>query len=355
MVRRGRSWTVSTSVGRGSASPSTTGTASPSTPVVQETSIRTASPPTMWRASIQQLRRGLSYQDGSHAGSQGGKIDPGSASRYITTLVHAHIPGPVDAWREFPVPVRDLLFDIFTRRFAFTRPEDLPRARSVWESTAQTNLRKSMWEARDKAMKTIGNWDPMAWLDYDPVWLRRDYWESLYERWAAGPWQERSQAAKHNRSSIPEKNVHTSGSVSYATHNQKLHHELERAPTFRELFDRTHKRKGTDDYVSESARTIAETYDRTMAERYAEGTPQPDLDPEAWVDAAGGPRKGRVYDFGDSLDTHPVLSSYASSIAPPAYASSSAAPPVSGVEEIRGLIREELRAELHTQFGDMVQ
>ncbi|MQM12216.1 hypothetical protein Taro_045136, partial [Colocasia esculenta] len=94
-----------------------------------------------------------------------------------------------------------------------------------------------------------------------------------------------------NRSTHPEKNVHTSGSVSYATHNQKLCHELERAPTFRKLFDRTHKRKGTDDYVSESARTSAETYDRTMADRYAEGTPQPDLDPEAWVDAAGEPRK----------------------------------------------------------------
>ncbi|MQM07323.1 hypothetical protein Taro_040167, partial [Colocasia esculenta] len=246
------------------------------------------------------------------------KIDPGSASRYITTLVHAHILGPVDAWREFPVPVRDLLFDMFTRRYAFTRPEDLPRARAVWESTAQTNLRKSMYEARDKAMKTTGNRDPMAWLDYGPVWLWRDYWESLCDRWATGPWQERSQAAKCNRSTHPEKNVHTSGS----------HHELERVPTFRELFDRTHKRKGTDDYVSESARTIAETYDRTMADRYAEGTPQPDLDPEAWVDAAGGLRKGRVYGFGNNLDTTPVLSSNASSVAPPAYASSSARRPI---------------------------
>ncbi|MQM18706.1 hypothetical protein Taro_051700 [Colocasia esculenta] len=195
-------------------------------------------------------------------------------------------------------------------------------------------------EARDKAMKTTGNRDPMAWLDYGPVWLRRDYWESLCERWATGPWQERSQAAKCNRSTHPEKNVHTSGSVSYVTHSQKLHHELERAPTFRELFDRTHKRKGTDDYVSESARTIA-----------VKGTSQPDLDLEAWVDAAGGPRKGRVYGFGDNLDTTPVLSSYASSVAPPTYASSSAAQPVSGVEEMRTLIREELR----THFGDIVQ
>ncbi|MQM21483.1 hypothetical protein Taro_054524 [Colocasia esculenta] len=313
---------------------------------------------TRWRANIQQwMRRGLSYRDGSHVGSQElmcncrGKIDPGSASRYITTLVHAHIPGPVDAWREIPVPVRDLLFDMFTWRYTFTRPEDLPRARAVWESTAQTNLRKSMWEARDKAMKTIGNRDPMAWLDYDPVWLRRDYWESLCERWATGPWQERSHVTKRNRSTHPEKNVHTTGSISYATHSQKLHHELERAPTFCELFDRTHKRKGTDDYVSKSARTIAETYDRTMADRYVEGTPQQDLDPEAWVDAAGGPRKGRVYGFGDSLDTTPMLSSYESSVAPPAYTSSSAAPPVSGVEEMRTLIREELR----TDFGDIVQ
>ncbi|MQM10590.1 hypothetical protein Taro_043484, partial [Colocasia esculenta] len=62
---------------------------------------------TRWRASIQQrMRRGLNYLDGSHVGFQ----------------------GPVDAWREFPVPVRELLFDMFTRRYAFTRPEDLPRA-----------------------------------------------------------------------------------------------------------------------------------------------------------------------------------------------------------------------------------
>ncbi|MQL75510.1 hypothetical protein Taro_007877 [Colocasia esculenta] len=66
-------------------------------------------------------------------------------------------------------------------------------------------------------------------------------------------------------------------------------HELECAPTFRELFDWTHKRKGMDNYVSESARTVSETYDRTMVDRYVESTPQPDLDPGAWAVVAGGP------------------------------------------------------------------
>ncbi|MQM04179.1 hypothetical protein Taro_036974 [Colocasia esculenta] len=236
-------------------------------------------------------------------------------------------------------------------RYVFTRPEDLPRARVVLESTTQTNLRKSMWEARDKATKTTGSWDPTTWMDYGHLWLRRYYWESLCHRLATGPWQERSREAKRNRATHPEKNLHTSGSISYATHSQKLRHELERAPTFRELFDRTHKRKGTDDYVSESARTIAETYDRMMTDCYVEGTPWPDLDPEAWVDAAGGLRKGRVYGFGDSHDTTPVLSSYASLVALLAYASSSAAPPGSGGVDMRTLIREDLQ----TQFGVMVE
>ncbi|MQL93647.1 hypothetical protein Taro_026298 [Colocasia esculenta] len=142
----------------------------------------------------------------------------------------------------------------------FTREEDLPRARVVWESTAQTNFRKSLWAARDKVAKIAGSQNPMPWIDFSPVWMRRDYWESLCHRWATGPWQETSQEAKRNRAAHPEKNVHTSGSVSYATHNQKLCHELERASTFCLLFDLTHKRKGIDDCVSESARTIAATY-----------------------------------------------------------------------------------------------
>ncbi|MQL77377.1 hypothetical protein Taro_009777, partial [Colocasia esculenta] len=91
-----------------------------------------------------------------------------------------------------------------------------------------------------------------------------------------------------------------------------------------------------------SSRYMHETYDRTMEDRYAEGTPQQDLDPEAWVDIVGGPRKGLVYGFGDSLHTTPVLSSDASSVTPLANASSSAATPHSSGEDIRTLIREEL-------------
>ncbi|MQM01405.1 hypothetical protein Taro_034162 [Colocasia esculenta] len=152
MVRGGRSRRVSTSVGQGSASPSMTRTASPSTPVVPATNnfAGTASPstsvvpatgttspttpvappfPSSSPPEVESQHPAADEEGPQLPGWQpcwisGGRIDPGSTSRYIMTLVHAHIPGPVDAWREFPVPVWDLLFDMFMRRYAFTRPED---------------------------------------------------------------------------------------------------------------------------------------------------------------------------------------------------------------------------------------
>ncbi|MQM08407.1 hypothetical protein Taro_041257 [Colocasia esculenta] len=155
MVREGRSGRVSTSVGRESASPSTPGTASPSMPATGTASPTTlvappfpsSSPPEVESQHPAADDEGLQLPGWQPCWISGGKIDPGFASRYIMTLVHAHIPRPVDTWREFPVPVRDLLYDMFTWRYAFTRPENLPQARVVWESTAQTNLRKSMYEA----------------------------------------------------------------------------------------------------------------------------------------------------------------------------------------------------------------
>ncbi|MQL89450.1 hypothetical protein Taro_022024 [Colocasia esculenta] len=136
MVRGGQSERVSTSVGRGStrigsaspstpvvpatgyASPSTpvvpaTGTASPSTPVVPATGTTsptlpvTSSFPSQSPSEVESHHIAADEEGPQLPGRQPcwisgsctklmsncrGKIDPGSASRYITTLVHAHIP-----------------------------------------------------------------------------------------------------------------------------------------------------------------------------------------------------------------------------------------------------------------------
>ncbi|MQM04915.1 hypothetical protein Taro_037721, partial [Colocasia esculenta] len=94
------------------------GTASSSTPVVPATGTASLStiravPPSSSSSPQEVESQHPAAEEGPQLPGQqpcwisGGKIDPSPASRYITTLVHAHIPGPVDAWRDFPVPVRD--------------------------------------------------------------------------------------------------------------------------------------------------------------------------------------------------------------------------------------------------------
>ncbi|MQL73011.1 hypothetical protein Taro_005356 [Colocasia esculenta] len=130
--------------------------------------------------------------------------------------------------------------------------------------------------------------------------------------WGGEKWNENSAKAKLNRAAHPEANVHTSGSVSFAMHKARLEAQLKQPPQFQELFHQTHKKKGTNDYISEKARE--ESYSRGMNKRYGDDSQHPKLDPDIWVATSGAPKKGHVYGFGHSLGTARVISSYSRSV-----------------------------------------
>ncbi|MQL88461.1 hypothetical protein Taro_021025 [Colocasia esculenta] len=88
----------------------------------------------------------------------------------------------------------------------------------------------------------------------------RDYWQGLCNIWASKRWQEISTTMKVNRTANLKANKHTSGSVSFATHQSRLENELKRPLTFHEVFDKTHKKKGTDQYISDIVQDDAESY-----------------------------------------------------------------------------------------------
>ncbi|MQL96648.1 hypothetical protein Taro_029326 [Colocasia esculenta] len=164
MVRGGRSGRVSNSVGRGStrigsASPFTpvvpaTGSASRSTPVVPATG--SASPSTL----VVPATGFASCPVASPFPSQS------------PTEVESHHPaadeeGPQRPGRQ-PCWISGGGTCSRDRRISLEHKSSeslLPRLISE----------KSMWEARDQATKTTGSRDPTAWMDYSPVWLRRDY------------------------------------------------------------------------------------------------------------------------------------------------------------------------------------
>ncbi|MQL68015.1 hypothetical protein Taro_000285, partial [Colocasia esculenta] len=127
---------------------------------------------------------------------------------------------------------------------------------------------------RKNAEKVCHSADSTLWRERTPTWMRRDYWESLCNIWATERWQQTSITMKVNRVANLEANMHTSRSVSFATHQSRLEKELKRPLTFQEVFDKTHKKTGTDQYISDRAREVAmsiykESYSQQMIEKYA--------------------------------------------------------------------------------------
>ncbi|MQL77724.1 hypothetical protein Taro_010138 [Colocasia esculenta] len=243
----------------------------------------------------------------------GDKIEPAQASQFITRTLQAHFPRPIHRFNDFPMEVQEHLYQMFMSQHRFTRRPDEARSRFVWTMTARSNFKHLMYNARKNTEKHSQSAGPTLWKERAPSWMRGEYWETLGDIWAAEKWQQTSSIMKVNRAANPEANMHSSGSVSFATHQSRLEKELKRQPTFSEVFDRTHKKKGTDAYISDRARVVAESYREQMTEKYAGEDEQPPLDHEVWVAAAGAPKKGHVYGFGHSIDTSRVLSGGSSS------------------------------------------
>ncbi|MQL76998.1 hypothetical protein Taro_009389 [Colocasia esculenta] len=132
--------------------------------------------------------------------------------------------------------------------------------------------------------------------------------------------------------------------------------ELKWPPTFSEVFDKTHKKKGMDQYISDRAREVA------MTEKYIGEEEQLQLDPEVWVAASGASMKGHVYGFGHSMDTSRVLSGASSSASQPTSAFPTPGAPGTSPSVMMGFIRDEISSlesrlahTMQTQVSDAVQ
>ncbi|MQL89296.1 hypothetical protein Taro_021859 [Colocasia esculenta] len=219
-----------------------------------------------------------------------------------------------------------------------------------------------MYNVRKNAERACASTDKNQWKEHGPVWMRKEYWMELCDIWGAGKWNENSSKAKQNRAAHLKVNVHTSGSVSFATHKVRLEVQLKRPPQFQELFDETYKKKGTNDYISEKAREVAESYSRGMDERYGDDSQHPELDPNIWVAASGTPKKGHVYGFGHSLGTTRVISSCSSSVShatspfttPAALGGSSSAAPTMTPHMFRVIVNETVSQNISTIISQTV-
>ncbi|XP_014511548.1 uncharacterized protein LOC106770247 [Vigna radiata var. radiata] len=156
-------------------------------------------------------------------------------------------------------------------------------------------------------------------LGQKPNWLGDDTWNALLEKWNMPVFKQKCETAKKNRTSEKGGCLHTGGSISVHEHL----FELGRSVHVDEIFQQTHIRQLTGDFVDERSRRTHEQFQAKFSQIRSEtasvgASASSPLDPaeeerlrnQCWLDAAGGRYKGRVYGIGNVSSQNDCVDSY---------------------------------------------
>ncbi|XP_027922650.1 uncharacterized protein LOC114180539 [Vigna unguiculata] len=206
------------------------------------------------------------------------------ASKAITATIKQQFDQPWLTWGTIPKSERGLYFQRFKRKVSW-RVEDEDRILKNFHSKASHRLSEMFKEARREGKR--------------PNWIGDSIWNSLLEKWNMPMYREKCDTAKKNRLSEKGGSLHT-GDLS-ACMTMLFTEELGRAVHVDEIFEQTHIRKATGDFVDERSRRTHEEFQNRFSQALSEtasvgvsqSTPMDPAEEErlrnrCWLEAAGG-------------------------------------------------------------------
>ncbi|XP_017423491.1 uncharacterized protein LOC108332689 [Vigna angularis] len=137
-------------------------------------------------------------------------------------------------------------------------------------------------------------------------------WNGLLEKWNITLYRQNCETAKKNRTSDKGGCLHTRGSINVHKHVIRLSQELGRSVHVDEIFQQTHIRQSTGEFIDER---FSEIRSKTASVGASTCTPLDPIEEErlrnqCWLEVAGGRYKGRVYGIGNVNAQDDCVDSY---------------------------------------------
>ncbi|XP_027936137.1 uncharacterized protein LOC114191155 [Vigna unguiculata] len=195
------------------------------------------------------------------------------ASQAITKTIKQQFLNPWPSWGSIPEKDKDIFWQRFKRRVQWALEHEIAIRRN-FNSRASHRLSEMFRDARMARER--------------PEWIPNDVWTRLLEHWNSPSYQSKYIAAKKNRAFETGGTLHTGGSITTYEHALRMARELGRHVFLDEVFQQTHIRKGTGEYVDEKSRKTNDDSIRTRC----------------WIEIVGGKKKGRLYGAGQLVSKY---------------------------------------------------
>lgn len=131
-------------------------------------------------------------------------------------------------------------------------------------------------------------------FDHRPPYFCPDVWRYFCDHWVSEAHVAKSETSKKNREKL-EVN-HTAGAKPFDDVREELERSNGMPPSLLKLWETTHKRKGTGDWVTKAAKEIYERYSALASKQLSTTSPcTPEDEPlDLWLQATGGIKKNRI-------------------------------------------------------------
>ncbi|WVZ07985.1 hypothetical protein V8G54_021331 [Vigna mungo] len=226
-----------------------------------------------------------------------------TASKAITTTIKQQFDEP---WLTRGEIISQLEMFSSIRKVSW-KPEDEEKVKRNFQTKASHRLSKMYKRAR-----TLGK---------RPDWLGDDTWNALLEKWNMPLYRQKCETAKKNRTSQKGGCLHTRDLL--VCMSMLFSQELGRSVHVDEIFQQTHIRQSTGEFVDERSRQTHEQFVAKFSQIRSKNasvgaSASSPLDPadkerlrnRCWLEAAGGKYKGRVYGIGNVSSQDDCVDSY---------------------------------------------
>ncbi|KAH1221130.1 hypothetical protein GmHk_12G034621 [Glycine max] len=210
---------------------------------------------------------------------------------------------PWPTWGAILKDHQELFFQCFKRKLIW-RPEEENEIKKVFNSKASHKLFEMFRDAQNENKR--------------PYWIGDRVWNNMLSHWNAPEYHSKCARAKKNRASEKGGCMHTGGSISLHDHAIRLLEELGQSVYVDEVFQQTHLRKDTSQFVDDRSRRTHEEFEARLSQAGSNAASSVDesqltpLDPveeqrlrsRCWVAAARPKHKGRLYGTRDLSHTY---------------------------------------------------
>ncbi|XP_039140187.1 uncharacterized protein LOC120277413 isoform X2 [Dioscorea cayenensis subsp. rotundata] len=210
-------------------------------------------------------------------------------ARKITFIFKERMDENGYSWKNVSKETKDFYWNEFQKFFVWDESM-LSAIKMAWQRKAAERYRALMCSLRKGKEKSLHVSDSA--------------WKTWTDAWNSPEFKTRCETATANRLTEitgPGSGIsrHTGGSISHASHADRLRSRLGRDPRPFELFEVTHTKKGTSMLVDTRAQSVKDRYLELVeqASQTQEGLDElPIVDETAlYYDAVGGGKKSRVY------------------------------------------------------------